>query len=549
MNLKTLTTLATLLLAPISVFALAEIAPESRIESVSLFKDGALVTRMAEIDFPAGKSVVSFPSLPTAAQKDALQASLAASEVGVVRNATLFIPQDPEEIDKIEELRDRIQELRQSIAEQDHTKHTATQELNFARTLSRSFSEKFGKIGEGEPLNIEQAKETWSYTQSIIAKSNATIKEADKVIKDLGEEIEDIEKELKDELQKTSKLRSVAAIEVEFSQATRTQMTISYIVSNANWNPRYELRAKPSEKSLDFGYFAAIKQNTGEDWNEVELSLHTNQVNRRGNVPELYPLIVNKFEPRGSYLKTRGLSRSADFEESLEFAAGAPATLNQSAKLETEVAVSSSTVSFQIKLPGKPTIPSAIETKTLPVLEQTFAAKYWSEVVPRAQLDAYLIGETINELEMPILPGQALAFVDGKLSSKVYLQKTLPQEELKLSLGTDENIVVKRREGASKDSSTGFIDKTTTLKREYFNTVSSFHTIAHDVVIIDQFPLSRNSKIEIKPISPTEDSVEFDEKKEGVFQWKGSIPAGSEKTFTTSFQIVYPRDWEIAPKL
>lgn len=551
MNRKILTLIAPLFLFQLIAFSEGELKPDSTIESVSLFKDGAMITRTATLELPAGKSTIQFSSLPSTAQQDALQASLADSKVGVVRNATLFIPQDAEEPQNLLDLRDRIQNLKKSIESEEKNKTIAIQELNFAQKLSTSFSQKYGEISDGQSLSIEQAKETWEYTQSTISRSNQSIQQADERINDLNEQIKELSKELNNQIETYAKLRSVAEVEIEVAHATTTELSISYIVNNAYWQPRYELRANPSEKSLDFGYFAAINQFTGEDWNSVELSLHTNQVNRRGNVPELFTLVVDKYEPRHyKPMKSRAvgnfLDAPAPVAESLSFAS-TNRVVDEG--IERDVSISSSTVSFQITPPGKPSIPSARKSKTLSVSNQSFETKYWSEVVPGAQLDAYLIGETTNQLEIPILPGQALAFVDGKLSSKVFLDKTLPQEELKLSLGTDANIVVKRHEGTFDSASTGFIDKTTTIKREYVNEVSSFHSIPHDVVVIDQFPISRNAKIEIDRIAPDEASIELDQEREGVFQWETSIPAKGKRSFTTSFEIVYPRDWEINPDL
>ena len=131
------------------------------------------------------------------------------------------------------------------------------------------------------------------------------------------------------------------------------------------------------------------------------------------------------------------------------------------------------------------------------------------------------------------------------------MEKILPDEETDISLGVDGNIIVKRTEGAQKDSDSGFIDKTTTLNREYRNEVVNQHNVAHKVIIVDQFPIAQNSKIEIRRNAPKDSDVVIDEENEnnGIFQWEAVLQPKAGRTFTTAYDVVYPRDWNIAPEL
>lgn len=43
-------------------------------------------------------------------------------------------------------------------------------------------------------------------------------------------------------------------------------MLVSYVVSNASWTPRYDLRVSSSERTMQVTYFGMVQQNTGEDW-------------------------------------------------------------------------------------------------------------------------------------------------------------------------------------------------------------------------------------------------------------------------------------------
>ncbi len=547
MNIKNLSSILSSFLAATLSYA-AAIPVESDITEVSLFQDGALIIREAKIDVEAGKSLAHFKNLPSNVDRNALQAQVIEGSGVVVRNAKLFIPEDIEESPEIEELRKSLLKLDDERAAILKSQQQAKNRIAFAGSMGESFAKNFGTISEGVSLDVDQARKTWEYIQEITTKGNDEVAKLTNEIRLVDERIEDVKKDLDKTLQSFNKLKMVAEVELEAVDQTTITLAVGYIANEARWQPKYELRARPAEGLLDFGYFASVWQNTGEDWGDISLTLHTNHANRQGNAPELQPLRVNQSHYRPYYSKDLNAVQRTRVSSSLEMR-------EEATKAELgEAVVSSSSVSFQVELPGAVDVPSSKDHTSLPLLETPLETEYWSEVVPKIQLDAYLKGKTVNKMDLPIMPGQAIAFVDDKLSSKVYLDKTLPEEDLELSLGVDANIAVKRREGVQKKSDSGFLDKTTTLRREFYNEVSNFHSVDHKVVVVDQFPVSQNAKIEVRRLGPSPAEVEFEKNEEeeqdlGIFKWDVSLKSKESKTFSTRYEVVYPRDWQLWPEL
>lgn len=522
-----------------------EIDVDSSIAEIALFRDGALVTREARLTVPSGKSVLAFHALPTRVDRSALQANFIGSANGLIRNAKIFIPEDRDESDAVEAIRKQLDDAK---AEKDlllRQRSEATASIEFAHEMRRSFAKEYGKIDEGGMLTLDQAKELAAFVAQTQSDAYQTIDEVEADIKDIDERIEELEKELQKAIESDRNLSSIAEVEIEMAEAGDIGIALSYLADAAQWTPQYELRARPSAKEIGFGYFASIWQQTGEDWNGVTLSLQTNRANRQGNVPELPPLALRNQQIQYKSSIARSEALPPPQADALQSRAGRLEMATQGYAAD----VSASTVSFQATIPGEITVPSAREPNAFKVLESTIEAAFWSEAVPRVQLDAYLRAKISNTLDLPILPGQALAFVDGKLSSKVFLDKILPAEETELSLGVDANIAVKRREGSQKDTDSGFIDKTTTLTRSYANEVTNYHAVEHKVVIVDQFPIAQNAKIEIRRQSPKESEVSIEDENDGLFQWEATLGAKEERVFTTSFQVIYPRDWTLYPEL
>lgn len=513
----------------------------SRIVSVALFRDSAQVTRVAELALPAGKSAVRFEGLPTAIDPTALQVSLG-DAAGVVRNARASHADDSQDPPATKALLETLESHLRETRRIEEEKRIAQARADFATKMSASFADRFGTLSEsGGSLTVAQGLETWELVDRTRRESRQAIEEADASLRQRAQTEIDIRETIRKAAEARAKTRSVAEVEVEMDAAATVSIELSYQALEARWEPRYELRAEPARGAIEFGYFAAIRQDTGEDWRDIELSLLTNSANRRGDVPELSPLRLERAELYSS-VKTRSV---ASFAEAAYKSEAEPPPSKQLAQ------VAATAVSFQVTLPGAVSAPSSPDESALPVASKTFKAEFWSETAPKAQLSAYLRARAVNELELPILPGQALAFVDGKLSSKVALDKTLPSEQLELSLGEDARIVVTRVEGAQKDQQSGFIDKTVTLRRAYTNNVASYHAAPHKVVVIDQFPIATDAKIEIARIAPKDADVvaREEEKDSGIFRWEATLAPEQKRSFKIEYEIVHPRDWTLYPEL
>lgn len=550
------------LLVPLSISIGADMTVDSDIESVSLFRDGARVTRTATVNAPVGKSTIRFEHLPTNADMSALQANIGNAS-GVIRNAKLFHPQKPKDSETVEALQKKLETHRRSVREVQQNINIAKSRINFVTKMSDSFAKGYGELSEsGSSLSVEQGMQTWELVDKTQRDAQQKIENANEQLRALAKTGKNIQQDLRDARETHSQTQSVAEVQIELDTAQTVTLSINYQALSAHWTPQYELRAIPDKATLDFGYFASIWQQTGEDWTDVELSLHTNQANRRGNVPELGAMRLNQVSPN-QYRRARDLPSVQDevFELSAfsveedsnnrvykETSILADTRLN-SPLAQQSISVIASAVSFQVTLPLAATVPSSKDQTILPVTDATFDTDYWSEAVPKVQLNSYLRAKTVNTLDLPILPGIGLAFVDGKLSSKVFIQKTLPTEELEISLGVDSNIVVKRIEGAQENKNSGFLDKTTTLSRKYTNIVTSYHAIAHKIVIVDQFPIGTDAKIEITRKSPKDSAVTIKEENAdtGIFQWEATVQPKETQSFITEYEVIHPRDWTIAP--
>lgn len=60
--------------------------------------------------------------------------------------------------------------------------------------------------------------------------------------------------------------QQVIGVLLTVQEEAEIQLLISYVVSNASWTPKYDLRVSSAERTMQVTYFGMVQQNTGEGW-------------------------------------------------------------------------------------------------------------------------------------------------------------------------------------------------------------------------------------------------------------------------------------------
>ena len=60
--------------------------------------------------------------------------------------------------------------------------------------------------------------------------------------------------------------QQVIGILLNVRETAEIQLLVSYVVSNASWSPKYDLRVSSDDRTMEVTYFGIVQQNTGEDW-------------------------------------------------------------------------------------------------------------------------------------------------------------------------------------------------------------------------------------------------------------------------------------------
>lgn len=82
-------------------------------------------------------------------------------------------------------------------------------------------------------------------------------------------------------------------VRVRADHATSVKFSVSYLVANAGWFPKYDVRVKDVSHPMELVYKAEVYQHTGVDWKNVKLRFSNATPNQSGMLPSLSPWMIN----------------------------------------------------------------------------------------------------------------------------------------------------------------------------------------------------------------------------------------------------------------
>jgi hypothetical protein len=165
-------------------------------------------------------------------------------------------------------------------------------------------------------------------------------------------------------------------------------------------------------------------------------------------------------------------------------------------------------------------------------------ALYEYYAAPKLEPDAFLTAKIVDWQEFNLLPGEANLFFEGTFLGKSILDVGNAGDTLKLSLGKDKGVVVKRT--LLKDfSSKKFLGSNKTDTRQYEILVRNNKLQSISIIIEDQFPISTQKEIEISDRKYDGAKLDGDTQK---ITWQFSVDPKKENKVNFKYEVKYPKE-------
>jgi len=511
----------------------ADLEAASTVDAVTVYPDGARVTRLITLDLPEGESALTAKDFPLGLDVASLRVEGEAAVklvIGAVdaKPPRAAPPVNLPEIDKqIETLKDARVDLDDAIA-------AATARRRFAERFAESSPAGLGDKGEARPLSEWRA--AFAAVSEEVALAESAIREATRKQRDIDRDIARLEADRASKPPAKLELR----IDLAAAAATRATLRVTYGVRHAHWVPLYDARldiSAPDHKAaLELVRRAEIVQSTGEDWSNVALSVSTVRTGRGGSAPELTTLIAQypSPAPMGSAVPAdkRALAAAPAFEQMKKHAEEQEATVDVGA--------------FQtaFRIPGRVSVGTADGTKSLRISTATIAPQLVVRAAPVIDPTAYLEASFVQNEDAPLLPGKVSIYRDGSFVGISHMAATAKDETVRLGFGADDKVKVERTVLKRNEGTAGLLVTTAkTDERAFKTTIRNGHDFPVKLAIQDQLPVSENEDIQVEllPAStpPTATSVRDHR---GVLEWAFEAKPGEVRDIAFAFRLRWPKD-------
>ena len=253
---------------------------KTSVEQVTLFIDGAQVTRSRQIDLPAGNSTVVFTGLSPYLDDKSMQVSakgpFTVTAVNRVFNHTDSLEHSTrrqaleQEIDKTQQQLNRLKASREVVDAESELLKTNCSVAN------RNVATPLAAIRELNEYYAARLEELKSKALSLDAEEEK-----------INERRRQILAELVNLGGKQSVPMSEVEVRIEAPAACRGSFTLTYYVRNAGWFPSYDIRSGGLSEPVEISYKANIFQNTKEEWKNVALTLSSSNPTTGSIAPQL----------------------------------------------------------------------------------------------------------------------------------------------------------------------------------------------------------------------------------------------------------------------
>ncbi len=518
------------------------------VSAVTVYPDRARVTRSGVVTLEPGLCRLEVSELPQRLTPDSVRASGRAAAplrlLGVDVRRDFYVEAPAERVrelqQQVEALQDELQAVDAQTALIEREREAMEALTGQAEIYARGLA--YGKT------TISDQMACFDALRERAEDHNAERLALEARRRDLKRQLMKQQQEL-DQLRGAGKReRYTALIEVDASQACEMTLELTYLVSGAGWSPLYDARLPDARlvddgdaPTLELGYLAQVRQQTGEDWPDIQLTLSTARPALAETLPELDPWYVG---PAPSRPMQVDMMDSAAAAPAMQMRAGAtPPPAEALMEAEPVVATVEHTgAAVTYRAPGAATIPADGAAHKATVARLQLAPQIDYVAAPKLVEAAYRRATVVNDSPYILLPGAVNLFVGETFIGATEIDLSPPDGEIALYLGPDDRVRVtrelKRREVDKK-----LIGGQRRLSYRYDVSLENLLPVAAEVTLYDQIPVARHEDVKVKLTAADPALSEQDDM--GILTWRLTLAPGEKKTARFEFLVEHPRDMDV----
>lgn len=500
---------------------------DAKLQSATVFLQGATLYNTASAEIPVGVSTVTISRLSHRTLAQSLQVS------GVGDFTILDVSFGVNYLTKQE---NSLQY--QNLSKQQKDLQAQQKRLNDEIAVYKMDEELLKKnmelSGKNQAITMVELEKVANFYRNRMLENKQKLQQKQLELEPIAEKLNDINRQLQ------AIPRDVPTGEVHITvsakKAQKAQFFVNYYMRNASWTPLYDVRVADVNKDLEITYKARVKQNSGVEWNNIDVTLSTGNPSLSGNVPELKKWIVRQQNVQQNFSIARNKMKVEE-DVMMELAY---AQVSDAAGFAGSTTINNTTT-VEFKISEKLNVVSGNEGALLSINTHQIPSSYKYICVPKLDKDAFLQAKITNLEQYNFLSGEANIYFQGTYVGATNFNLQQPTDTIALSLGRDKNISVERK-AINNFNESSFLGQKRKKSYAWQIAVRNGKQTPISIQIIDQIPISGQSEIEVTDVKHTDASLE---KNSGDVTWNLLLEKGETKKMELRYTIIYPKNWHI----
>ncbi|MFA4915898.1 MAG: mucoidy inhibitor MuiA family protein [Syntrophales bacterium] len=486
-------------------------------KEVTLFPDSARVLEVTEVNLrPEGKDLQrAVFTLPGQADPDSLVTRLTkGTELRIEDQTWRQVARQDQA--KIKELRKQLYNLK--------TERNKLQAFIFSLETQIQFWQSQTKT---KTKTIPDASNMASAIGKNIREAYQSKLSSEPELEKLNKQIKDLEEELN---RTAGKKETIWEVEVLLAgpKAQEALLTYTYSMSGCGWLPLYRLDARPREKRILFSWEAEIWQSSGQDWNEVNISIATLQPTSSIAPPGIPPWIIKPLPE----IRFKGARKAYKAEMQAPSDAGIMA---EALDLEPKQIRQSTFSLWQL---GKKNITTGARQR-MKIQEDAWPADFNYLVRPSLSDQAF-VRAAVNLPEPREIPrGKATFMIDGAILGN--RQFSFTGQEETFFFGVDPLVTAHLVLVSKKSGEKTFLQDKQTYTWEWRIDVQNARTSPVTIRVEEPLPQPQDERIKLslqhEPSPSEQDS--------STLIWNFDLAPGRKKFIITNIKLTAPKDMNL----
>ncbi|MCL2333813.1 MAG: DUF4139 domain-containing protein [Candidatus Methanoplasma sp.] len=506
---------------------------ESRITDVTVYLSGAQITRKCAVPAAQGAQKYVFKKLPGRLQPESIQVSAGEGIViHSVEHAVNYL-QTADYSGKITQLQKKLDVL-------TNDRQNEWNKIELGQLEENMFAENRKLAGTESGLKADELKAAILFYNERMAAVRESRMACNLRIKELNEEINSIQAQLG----RYTGTRSEPVSEITVTLAADgnsagKELTLSYFIFDASWAPSYDIRAKDTNSNIALHYKAKVSQHSGENWEEVKMTLSTGNPRAGGVCPQLNPWYIDFYrEVQHSQFQAFNAAPAMKMKSEHSLNPLEDIQIQVSEEYKPSVTVTESVTSVEYNITAPYTVASGDGGQDVEITVHSLPAKYRYYSIRKLEREVFLLAAVSGWEQLNLIAGEASIFFENRYVGKAYIDPRRADENIDLSLGVDKSVIVTRIRGkdfTAKTLTGGNVKQT----RQWELTARNLKAVPIEIEMLDQVPVSVNKQI---TVDITEASGADLDKDTGTLTWKFTLKPSESKSASVKYVVTSPKN-------